>query len=314
MDEGLPREPVAESTARIPHSAFRIPHSAYVYLLRCADGSYYTGWTDNPARRLATHARGRGARYTRARLPVTLVYLETLPDARAARQREYQLRRQSHAAKAALAHAHPPPVPLPGGPPKERKMPLFADMSVRDFLATLASASPTPGGGSASALAGAMAAAMVAMACNLTVGRAKFAAVEAELQGVLVRATDLQAQLTAAIDEDTQSYDVVSAAYKLAKGSDEEKAARSAAIQQALQGASEVPLRVAQAAAEVLTLARVAQAKANPNVASDAFVAELLARAARDGAIANVEINLGSITDATFADRMRTAVGALRVA
>ena len=291
--------------------------SAYCYLLHCADGSYYTGWTDNPARRLATHARGRGARYTRARLPVMLVYLETLPDARAARQREYQLRHQSHAAKAALAHAHPPPVPLPGGPLKERKertMPQFADMSVREFLATLASASPTPGGGSASALAGAMAAAMVAMACNLTVGRAKFAAVEAELQGVLDRATGLQAQLTAAVDEDTQSYDAVSAAYKLAKGSDEEKAARSAAIQQALQGASEVPLRVAQAAAEVLGLARVAQAKANPNVASDAFVAELLARAARDGAIANVEINLGSITDPAFAERMRTAVETLRAA
>ncbi len=289
--------------------------TAYVYLLHCADSTYYTGWTNNPARRLVTHQRGRGARYTRARLPVTLVYLEPLPDARAARQREYQLRRQSHAAKAALARAHPPPVPLPGGPLKEKRpMPEFADMSVREFLATLASAAPTPGGGSASALAGALAAAMVAMACNLTVGRAKFAAVEAELQDVLVRATDLQSRLTTAVDEDTTSYDAVSAAYKLAKGSAAEKQTRTAAIQQALQGASEVPLRVAQAAAEVLILARVAQAKANPNVASDAYVAELLARAARDGAIANVEINLGSISDAAFADRMHAAIGALREA
>jgi formiminotetrahydrofolate cyclodeaminase/predicted GIY-YIG superfamily endonuclease len=286
--------------------------TAYVYLLRCADGSFYTGWTDNPARRLATHQRGKGARYTRARLPVTLAYLEALPDARAARQREYALRHQSHAAKAALARAHPPPALLPGGPAKERPVSKLIDLRVNEYLDALASAAPTPGGGSASALAAAMGAAMVAMACNLTVGREKFAAVEEELRGVLARAGELQAVLVAAVDDDTEAYDVVSAAYKLPKATPEEKAARTAAIQQGLQGASDVPLRVAQAAAEVLALTKVAQAKANPNVASDAYVAELLARAGRDGAIANVEINLGSITDAAFADRMRTAIGALR--
>ncbi|HUS13689.1 MAG TPA: cyclodeaminase/cyclohydrolase family protein [Chloroflexia bacterium] len=287
--------------------------TAYVYLLHCADGSYYTGWTNDLARRVARHQRGQGARYTRARLPVALAYFETLADARAARQREYRLRHQSHAAKAALAGAHPPPAQLPGRVPgKDPVMSELTALSVTEFVDALASSTPTPGGGSASALAGAMGAAMVAMACNLTVGREKFAAVEAEMREVLAQATPLQATLIAAVDEDTRSYSAVSDAYKLPKASDVEKQARTAAIQQALQGASEVPLRVAQACAEVLTLTKIAQAKANPNVASDAYVAELLARAGRDGAIANVEINLSSITDTAFATRMREALAGLR--
>src|SRR5579859_4956526 len=227
----------------------------YVYLLLCADGSYYTGWTTDLVRRLAAHQRGRGARYTRARRPVRLAYVEELAAARAARQREYQLRHQSHAAKRALAAAHPPPAIGPGTAVK--KTPLMSgltELTVTGFLDALASSTPTPGGGSASALAAAMGAAMVAMACNLTVGREKFQAVEADLRAVLTQATALQAQLTAAVDEDTRAYDAVSQAYKLPKASDAEKQARTAAIQQALQGASEVPLRVAQAAADVARL------------------------------------------------------------
>ena len=92
--------------------------AAYVYLLRCADGSYYTGWTNNLARRLAAHQAGRGARYTRGRRPVTLAYVEECADARAARQREYRLRHESHAAKRALAAANPP-APLPDRPTEE---------------------------------------------------------------------------------------------------------------------------------------------------------------------------------------------------
>jgi formiminotetrahydrofolate cyclodeaminase len=181
----------------------------------------------------------------------------------------------------------------------------LVEMPVRQFLEELAGAGPTPGGGSASALAAAMGAAMVSMACNLTIGREKFKDVEAELQEVLARAEELRRTLTAAVDEDTTAYNAVSAAYKLPKGSDEEKAARSAAIQAALRGATEVPLTVARAAAEVLPLAQIAQAKANPNVASDARVAELLARAGFDGAVANVEINLGSLQDTDYVMRVR---------
>jgi methenyltetrahydrofolate cyclohydrolase len=182
---------------------------------------------------------------------------------------------------------------------------MLIKMTVEDFIEQLASASPTPGGGSASALAGAMAAAMVEMACNLTVGREKFREVEVEMRTVLGRAEELRKLMLAAVDEDTESYNAVSEAYKLPRGTDAEKEERTAAIQSALQGASEIPLKVAQAAAETAQLAVIAVEKSNPNVASDARVARLLADAARDGAIANVEINLGSITDGDFADRMR---------
>jgi formiminotetrahydrofolate cyclodeaminase/predicted GIY-YIG superfamily endonuclease len=266
-----------------------------VYLVRCADGSYYTGWTTNVTRRVATHNRGAGARYTRSRRPVTLAYYEELPNATAARQREPRLRRLSHAAKHALALAHPL-----ANPQEELSMPQLVDLTVRTFLDELASASPTPGGGSASALAAAMGAAMVSMACNLTIGREKFKDVEAELQEVLAQAEALRVELTAAVDADTAAYSAVSAAYKLPKGTDEEKTARTAAIQAALRGATDVPLKVARAAATLLPLTEVAQRKANPNVASDARVAEMLARAGRDGAIANVEINLGSLHDTDY--------------
>lgn len=189
----------------------------------------------------------------------------------------------------------------------------LVDMTVRDFLEQLASPTPTPGGGSASAVAGAMATAMVEMACNLTVGREKFRDVEEELQGVLARATELRQTLTAAIDEDTEAYTAVSEAYKLPKVTDQERAERTAAIQKALQYASEVPLKIAQAADETYDLAVTAVQKSNPNVASDARVAMLLAEAARSGGIANVQINLNSITDNAFANRMRDELKAFGV-
>jgi methenyltetrahydrofolate cyclohydrolase len=185
-------------------------------------------------------------------------------------------------------------------------------MTVQDFIEQLASPQPTPGGGSASALAGAMAAAMVEMACNLTVGREKFRDVEEELQVVLGRARDLRAVLMQGVDDDTLAYNAVAEAYKLPKASESDKAARTEAIQKALQYASEVPLKVAQAAHEISQLAVIATQKSNPNVASDARVAVLLANAARDGAIANVEINLQSITDGDFVERMQDELQAFR--
>ena len=181
----------------------------------------------------------------------------------------------------------------------------LAKLTVEDFIGQLASDSPTPGGGSASALAGAMAASMVEMACNLTVGREKFRDVEEQLKVVLERAHTLREKMLAAVDEDTDAYDAVSHAYKLPRATDEEKAERTAAIQAALKQATEVPLQVARAAMETSQLAVIAIEKSNPNVASDARVARLLADAAREGAVANVEINLGSITDDAYVSRMR---------
>jgi formiminotetrahydrofolate cyclodeaminase len=184
-------------------------------------------------------------------------------------------------------------------------------LTVQDFVEQLASPNPTPGGGSASALAGAMAAAMVEMACNLTVGREKFRDVEDELKVVLARAGELREQLLEAVDEDTAAYDDVSQAYKMPKDTDEEKAARTAAIQKALQAATDVPLKVAKAAMETLQLAQIAMKKSNPSVASDARVARVLADAAREGAVANVEINLGSLKDGAFIERVESELEGL---
>src|SRR5437870_7346527 len=108
---------------------------------------------------------------------------------------------------------------------------MLIKMTVQDFIEELASASPTPGGGSASALAGAMGAAMVEMACNLTVGREKFGDVEEEMQTVLARANQLRREMMAAVDEDTRTYDAVSQAYKMPKDTEAQKAERTAAIQ-----------------------------------------------------------------------------------
>ncbi len=184
-------------------------------------------------------------------------------------------------------------------------------LTVEDFVGQLASDNPTPGGGSASALAGAMAASMVEMACNLTVGREKFRDVEEQLKVVLERAGVLREKLLAAVDEDTEAYNAVSQSYKLPRATDAEKAERTAAIQAALKQATEVPLGVAQAAMETSHLAIIAIQKSNPNVASDARVARLLADAAREGAVANVEINLGSITDSDFVSRVKDELDGL---
>lgn len=184
-------------------------------------------------------------------------------------------------------------------------------LTVEDFVGQLASANPTPGGGSASALAGAMAAAMVEMACNLTVGREKFRDVEEELRVVLERAGVLREEMLAAVDEDTAAYNDVSQSFKLPKSTEAEKSERTVAIQAALKRATEVPLRVARAALETSQLAAIAVQKSNPNVASDARVARLLADAAREGAVANVEINLSSITDGDFVDHIREELNGL---
>jgi formiminotetrahydrofolate cyclodeaminase len=150
-----------------------------------------------------------------------------------------------------------------------------------------------------------MAAAMVEMVCNLTVGREKFRDVEGEMRTVLARTRELREQMLAAVDEDTRSYNAVSEAYKLPRDTGAQKAERTAAIQSALRRASEVPLTVARAAYETSQLAQIAIEKGNPNVASDARVARLLADAAMEGAAANVEINLASITDPAFVERLQ---------
>jgi formiminotetrahydrofolate cyclodeaminase len=173
----------------------------------------------------------------------------------------------------------------------------LAALTVDEFLRQLASGAPTPGGGAASALSGALGAALVSMVCNLTVGRERYAATEAEVRAILDEATRLLDRLQRGIDEDAAAFDDVMAAYRLPRGTDEEKAARTTEIQEATYRAALTPLALAEASAAVVELAERALGKTNTNVASDLAVAALLGVAGMDGAAANVEINLAALKD-----------------
>jgi methenyltetrahydrofolate cyclohydrolase len=173
----------------------------------------------------------------------------------------------------------------------------LATLSVQEFLERLASGDPTPGGGSASALAGALGASLVSMVCNLTIGRERYAEFEADARAIQAEAAALKDQLEQGIDEDTAAYGAVIEAYRLPRGTDAERSARSVAIQEKTINAALVPLGLVETSAQVIALADRALGKTNPNAASDLAVAALLGLAAIDGAAANVEINLASIKD-----------------
>ncbi len=162
------------------------------------------------------------------------------------------------------------------------------------WLDELASAAPVPGGGSAAAVAGALAAALVAMVARLTVGRKAYAEVQGEVERILERADHLRAELRRLADVDAAAYTRVSAAYKIPKN----EPGRGPAIDQALLGAAAVPLLVAHEAAGVRSLAADVGRIGNKNARSDAKVAEGLARAAVAGALENVRVNLASLSDA----------------
>lgn len=177
---------------------------------------------------------------------------------------------------------------------------LIKDLPLQTFLEQLASGSSTPGGGSAAGLMGAMGAALVGMVANFTVGREKYAAVDGRMRAVLAAADNARGQLTTAIAADVEVFDRVMAAYAMAKDNDEEKAARSAAIQEALKEATEVPLGCARHCAEVIRLSAEAADIGNTNVVSDAGVAVMAAYAGLKSAALNVYINVGSIKDSAY--------------
>lgn len=172
------------------------------------------------------------------------------------------------------------------------------------FLDDLASERSTPGGGGAAAISGAMGAALVSMVCNLTIGKPKYAEVEAELKTVLAESEGLRAELTKAIGDDVKAFDAVMAAYGSPKGeTDEAKAARTATIQAALKEATDAPLECARLCAEVVKLSDVTAEKGNANVVSDAGVAVQSAYAGLMSAALNVRVNAKSIKDREFADQ-----------
>jgi formiminotetrahydrofolate cyclodeaminase len=163
-----------------------------------------------------------------------------------------------------------------------------------ELLDRLASPDPTPGGGSAAALAGATAAALVAMVCRMPKTRTGDPGERARLDEALTRANEAGTRLRALVDEDSAAYDAVVAAYRLPKATDEEKTARKRTIDAALAEATAVPLRTAEACLAVMASAADAAAHGNPNARSDARTAVALAWAGLRGAAENVRINLGA--------------------
>ncbi len=188
---------------------------------------------------------------------------------------------------------------------------MLVDLTLKAYLDQLASAAPTPGGGAAAALTGAQGAALVSMVCNLTIGKKKYADVEEEMKAVRERSEALRARLTELIDRDAEAFDRVSAAYGMPKGTEEEKAARRAAIQEALKGAEQVPLETMEACLEVIRLAVVAAQKGNKNVVSDAAVGGILGHAGLLSAADNVRINLNLIKDEAFVQQEQAKLDAL---
>lgn len=183
--------------------------------------------------------------------------------------------------------------------------------TIAKFLDELASEQPTPGGGGAAAIMGAVGAALVSMVANLTIGKKNYEAFDAELKEARAKAEALRAELTAAINEDVDAFNAVMGAYGLPREGDEQKAARAAAIQVALKQATDAPLRAVKACHEVIKLSAVVAEKGNLNVISDAGVAVLAANAGLRSAALNVYINAKSIKDREFAEIRLGEVNAL---
>lgn len=182
---------------------------------------------------------------------------------------------------------------------------------IAQFLDALAAKQSTPGGGGAAALTGSQAAALVSMVINFTLGNPKYAEVEGEMAELLTRSEALRADLLALADADVAAFDAVSACYGMPRKSDEEKAARTAALQLALKEAARVPLEIAERCLAVLELVTPVAEKGNSNVVSDAATAMLLAQAALRSALVNVDINLKYIKDDEFNARTATQRAAL---
>lgn len=185
------------------------------------------------------------------------------------------------------------------------------DNSVQNYLDTLASKNATPGGGSAAALMGAQAAALVSMVCNLTIGKPKYAEVEMQMQDLLQQSENLRETLTNMIKADVDVFNRLMATYGLPKETLEEKEARSDAIQVVLKDATQVPLDCAKACAEVIKLSHIAAEKGSTAVISDAGVGVMSAYAALKSAALNVYINAASLKDKDFAQQKLTELEAI---
>lgn len=183
---------------------------------------------------------------------------------------------------------------------------MLADLTIKGFLAETAGSAPVPGGGSISALNGAIATALTEMVANLTIGKKKYADVEGQMKVIATEAALIRERLVRDIDRDSEAYNEVFAAFKLPKETEDEKSERAHTIQQATKQAALVPMEVAEEVASVMETIIYIAHKGNRNAVTDACVAMMTARTCVLGALLNVRINLSSIDDENFVVRMKT--------
>ena len=181
---------------------------------------------------------------------------------------------------------------------------MLTELTIKEFINKVISNDPVPGGGSVSALNGALAGALAAMVANLTIGRKKYVEVNDIMVELSARFEKLSQRLIEDVDRDSDAYNRVFAAFKLPKETDEEKQIRSEAIQRETKYAAQVPMEVARAVYEVLPMIDTVAQKGNSNAVTDACVSMMCARTAILGALLNVRINLTSIKDEEFVKAM----------
>lgn len=181
---------------------------------------------------------------------------------------------------------------------------MLADKTLKKFLEETASNSPVPGGGSVAALSAGLAAALTEMVANLTIGKKGYEGLEEEMEGIVKEVSGYRQRFIEDIDRDSDSFNEVMEAFKLPKGTEEEKEIRKNSIETAMKNAAFVPLEVAKRALNVMSFAEKVIEKGNKNAVTDGAVAAMMARTAVLSALYNVKINLGSIKDAEFVERV----------
>ena len=189
---------------------------------------------------------------------------------------------------------------------------MYIEESIQHYLDELASAQPTPGGGSASALSGALGAALASMVCRLTPGKAGYEAVQTEIEHIWEQTEQLRARFAQLLQEDIVAYGRLSAAYRMPRATDEERIERATTIQKQLAEAARVPLEAVECAAKLTRLCQRLAGIGNVNVLSDILAATALARAAAEGAASMVRINLRPMKNTELAaeleERLATAL------
>ena len=187
----------------------------------------------------------------------------------------------------------------------------LVEQRVIDFVAATASKAPTPGGGAIAALTAATGAALAEMVANLTFGKKGYEAVQTEMEVLQAKAEEIRNRMLELSQADADVFNIFMNALGLPKNTDEEKAARTAAIQQAYKDAAMVPFEIGELANQIFDLAELASRKGNQNLITDGIIAAINARAAVKSAFLNVRINLSGIKDESFVAELTSKMYAI---